>query len=137
MKVDTNGSFPETLEQLLLGESVDFIAMDVKTSLERYHVGAGVEVDAEKIRRSIQLIKNWDGESEFRITVVPGIVTEADIRSLIPVLLGSKKVVLQQFRNRVTLDPSYQSVYPYPKDTLRKFAEIMKGAGLNVEIRGI
>ena len=137
VKVDTNGSFPDTLQRLINAGDVDFIAMDVKTSLSHYSDAAGVKVDPEVIRKSIEIIKGWDKESEFRITVVPEIVSEKDIKELIPVLQGSKKIVLQQFRNRITLDPSFQEKYPYPKETLLKWAEIMRESGLNVEIRGI
>ena len=137
VKVDTNGSFPANLERLINSGNADFIAMDVKTSIENYSKGAGVEVDTGKILRSIKLIKNWEGESEFRITVVPGIVTTDDLRSLIPILSGSRKVVLQQFRNRITLDPEFQNLYPYPREELIEMGEFLKGAGINVEIRGI
>ncbi len=137
VKVDTNGSFPNVLEKLFESGNVDFVAMDVKTSLARYEVGAGVKVDTEKILRSIELIKKWEGDSEFRITLVPGIVDEVDLIELVPVLTGSRKVVLQQFRNRVTLDPEFQDVYPYPREKLFEWKKLLEGRGLNVEVRGV
>ncbi len=137
VKVDTNGSFPDILERLLSESGVDFIAMDVKTSPARYEVGAGVKVDTGKILRSIELIKEWGGDSEFRITLVPGIVEERDLIELVPVLTGSRKVVLQQFRNRITLDPAFQNVYPYSREKLFEWKNLLESRGLNVEVRGI
>jgi len=137
VKIDTNGSFPERLKKVLDNESVDFVAMDVKSSFDNYPVAAGVKVDVEKIAESIEMIKEWDGESEFRVTVVPKIVGEDDIVKLASILKGSKKVVLQQFRNRVTLDPDFRKLYPYSPDVILHFAKILEGEGINVEVRGI
>ncbi|MEA3248629.1 MAG: anaerobic ribonucleoside-triphosphate reductase activating protein, partial [Nanoarchaeota archaeon] len=69
VKVDTNGSFPEKLKQLIEEDLIDAVAMDVKASRENYSKVAGVKVDIEKIEESIGLISNL-GNYEFRTTVV-------------------------------------------------------------------
>lgn len=72
VKLDTNGSFPERLEEFVEEGLVDYIAMDVKACREDYSVVAGTEVDLGKIEKSIKIINDF-GESEFRTTIVPGL----------------------------------------------------------------
>ena len=83
IKIDTNGSFPERLQEIVDLGLVDYIAMDVKSCREDYSDVAGVEVDLEKIEESIKLVHEFGGrgsvvgsrkgDSEFRTTVVPGL----------------------------------------------------------------
>ena len=67
VKVDTNGSFPDRLKEIL--SYVDYIAMDIKAPLERYEEAIGVKIDTTLIRESIQIIKNSNKDYEFRTTV--------------------------------------------------------------------
>jgi len=69
IKIDTNGSFPEKLRELIDLGFVDFISMDLKGSKEKYSEVAGVSVNLEKIEESIKIVGNFP-ESEFRTTVV-------------------------------------------------------------------
>lgn len=72
VKVDTNGSFPERLGEMIDLGLVDYIAMDVKGCREDYSKVVGVSVDLEKIEESMRLVNDF-GDSEFRTTVVPGL----------------------------------------------------------------
>ena len=69
VKVDTNGSFPEKLEQLIKGDLIDAVAMDVKASRKNYSKVSGVGVDIKKIEKSMKLVSSL-GDYEFRTTVV-------------------------------------------------------------------
>jgi pyruvate formate lyase activating enzyme len=74
---------------------------------------------------------------EFRITCVPGIVDEEDVRSIGETLKGAEKCCLQQFRSQITYNESFREVVPYKKEKLAKFREILLGYVKTVDIRGI
>lgn len=70
VKLDTNGSNPEVLKELLEKKLLDYIAMDIKGALEDYERICGVKVDLEKIKKSIGLVKNSCIDYEFRTTLL-------------------------------------------------------------------
>ncbi len=123
VKLDTNGYRPDVLEKLIAGHSVDYIAMDVKTSRGKYSRAAGIDIDFKLIERSIGLLKKSGIEHEFRTTCVPGLVTEDDILEISMMLGTGSHYTLQQFQPCDTLDKEYAGVTPYPPDTLRHFCE--------------
>jgi len=70
VKLDTNGSNPETLEELIKRRLVDYIAIDVKAPKEFYELLTGFK-DVEKIEKSMRIISNSSLDYEFRTTIVP------------------------------------------------------------------
>ncbi|MDR1457484.1 MAG: anaerobic ribonucleoside-triphosphate reductase activating protein [Puniceicoccales bacterium] len=96
-KLDTNGSRPEVLDSLYKAKLLDYVAMDIKHRFERYAEIANVSVSMDKIKRSVDLIKNSGVDYEFRTTVVSEFHTSYDIRSIIFQLSGAKRFVLQEF----------------------------------------
>ena len=72
VKIDTNGAFPDKLENLIKKNLIDYIAMDVKAPKYKYNNLTGVETDISLIERSIDIIKSYDVDYEFRTTIVPG-----------------------------------------------------------------
>jgi len=133
VKLDTNGSNPEVLKELI--NSLDYIAMDVKTSMERYNKAIGREIDLNNINKSINLIKNSNINYEFRTTVIPGLVDKNDIASIGKWLKGTKKIVLQQFRNKKVLDKKFEKIKPYPDEDFYKFKKILEKYIDKVELR--
>jgi pyruvate formate lyase activating enzyme len=97
-KVDTNGYRPDVLQDCLELELVDYVAMDVKSRPEAYDVAAGVPVIAERVEQSVELLLASDVEYEFRTTVVPGLTTAEDIKSIASLIDGAKRYYLQCFR---------------------------------------
>ena len=79
IKLDTNGSFPEVLGDLIQKELLDYIAMDVKATWDNYDRAAGTSVDIDRIKQSIQIISQSSIEHEFRTTVVDFLHKEQDI----------------------------------------------------------
>jgi len=69
VKIDTNGSFPSRLKELIDLGLVDYVAMDIKASKEKYSEVASANVDIKKIEESIKLISSLDNY-EFRTTVL-------------------------------------------------------------------
>jgi len=135
VKLDTNGSRPEHLKELL--PIIDYIAMDIKGPIEKYDAPAQVEVDEKKIKESIEMIKNSNIDYEFRTTVLPEFFSVEDAYAIGRLLEGSKKYVLQQFRPGTTLDSSYNDKKGYSKEELENFHHILEKNIKIVEIRGV
>jgi len=108
VKLDTNGSNPGTIKELVGEGLVDYIAMDVKAPLDnrKYQEATGREVDVSGIKESIAIIKNSGIDYEFRTTVVPGIHSKEDIIRIAGSISPARKYFLQKFRPEKTLDLS-------------------------------
>ncbi len=131
VKLDTNGFFPQVLEECL--PNVDYVALDVKTSLEKYgRLGAK---DTANLLRTIEILKNGKVEYEFRATVVPGFVDEEDIPKIGEIVKGGKRFAFQQFIPGDTLDKTFNSLKPYSPEVIVGFAETMKKYVANVILR--
>lgn len=122
VKLDTNGTKPDFLAELLEKRLVDYLAMDIKTSFEKYSLAVKKGMDITKIKQSINLILNSTIDYEFRTTVVPTFVEEEDVLKIARYIKGARLYVLQQFFPERVLDPEMIKVRPYPKETL----EIMR-----------
>ncbi len=111
VKLDTNGTRPEVLEALIADGLVDMIAMDVKAPLiaEKYERCAGVPVDLARIRASIDLLRQSGIDHEFRMTVLPGLHSEEDVRLWSKTLGPRSKRKLQNFSPKSTLKPDFAS----------------------------
>lgn len=137
VKLDTNGTNPDVLERLISENLIDYIAMDVKAPLnKKYSETAGVDVDLDNIRRSIDIIQSSGIDYEFRTTVVPIFLSEDDVHSIISELSGSKKYALQQFRPDYTLDPALSELKPYPSEMIMSLADAAQKVIKTVTIRG-
>jgi len=137
VKLDTNGSRPGILEKLYEEKLLDFVAMDIKTSLDRYSEATNREIDTGDIKKSVDLIKNSGVEYEFRTTVAPGLVDEQEMEQIGRWLKGAKRFVLQQFRTEKTLDLSYQKLTPYSNEKIKELSQIAQPYFGKVEIRGL
>ena len=131
IKLDTNGSTEFDFGM------VDYVAMDVKSSLENYEKACGVGVDLKIIRENIAKIMREVDDYEFRTTVVPGIVDVDEIESIALSIEGAKKFVIQQFRNEHVLDERFGGVEPYSSEKLLKMKEIAEEHVDRVVIRGL
>ena len=82
VKLDTNGTHPETLQKLLDLGLLDYVAMDLKSSMENYERAVGVRVNVDKIKQSMDLLLNSKIDYQFRTTVVKPVCDEDDLCSL-------------------------------------------------------
>jgi len=137
VKLDTNGTNPRMLRQLLGEKLLDYVAMDIKGPLEKYAEIAGAPVDLRKIEESIGLIKNSGIDYEFRTTVLPRLVSEQDLLKIGKWLAGSRRFAIQQFRPLVTLDPAYRDEKQYPPEGLERFKKLLLPYFQEVELRGV
>ncbi|MCK4363334.1 MAG: anaerobic ribonucleoside-triphosphate reductase activating protein [Candidatus Aminicenantes bacterium] len=137
VKVDTNGSFPSRLEDLIKKKLVDHIAMDVKAPLARYQEVTRAAVNEEDIVRSVDIIKNSGLGYVFRTTLVPGLVGPEDIKQICQMLNGAKIFQLQQFVPLNTLDSHYLQKKPYRREEVQGLAKIAEPYFSEVRIEGI
>ena len=113
IKLDTNGSNPDMLRELLRGNLLDYIAMDVKGPLKSYTECSGARISPESIRSSIWIIKNSQVPHEFRTTVVPGLHTVPELKEVVNLVRGARRYALQTFRSESTLRPEYRGRKPF------------------------
>ncbi|MHB1127590.1 MAG: anaerobic ribonucleoside-triphosphate reductase activating protein [Bacillota bacterium] len=137
VKLDTNGSNPQVLGDLLKSGLLDYVAMDIKAPLSRYREVTRSLVNPDDIQASINLLMTGDIDYEFRTTVVPGLITEADMLQIAEWLTGARKYVFQQYRPGVTLEKAFASQRPYDVSRLKDMAEKVAGRHFaKVEVRG-
>jgi pyruvate formate lyase activating enzyme len=96
VKLDTNGSNPDVLGEILREKLVDLVAMDIKSSLEGYCKATGVIADLEAVKASIALIQGSGVAHIFRTTVLKRIVSDDDIRQIRSLLGETKSYKLQR-----------------------------------------
>jgi pyruvate formate lyase activating enzyme len=131
VKLDTNGFNPWALEECL--PYVDYVALDVKTSLGKYgRLGAR---NPSELVHTIEILKTGKVECEFRTTAVPGFVGEEDLKEIGRLIKGVKSFVLQQFVPNDTLDRTLSSLKPYSRESMAGFAESMRSYAENVTLR--
>lgn len=136
VKLDTNGYRPEALGELLAAGMLDYVAMDVKASPERYGMAAGCpSVEFSRIKESISLLKQGKIPYEFRTTVVKGIHTKEEFEEIGKLLEGSSVYYLQAFReNENVIGEGFEA---FSKEEMEAMAETARKYIYRVELRGI
>jgi len=126
VKLDTNGTNPGVLENLIDQKLLDYVAMDIKAPLvkEKYESVAGIDLNVEDIKRSISIIMGSGIDYEFRTTVCPEFLNKADIKSMALSISGAKRYILQQFRPNICLNSELLETTPYTEEELDEFATV-------------
>ena len=136
VKLDSNGTRPEVLKKLIDEKKVDYIAMDVKSGLTNYPKVAGIinEKLIEKVKVSIELLKNSNINYEFRTTLVKELHTMDDIYEIGELVKGAKKFYFQRFTDHgECIEDGFSEVDIY---TANKYLEIIKKYVPNAALRG-
>ncbi len=140
VELETNGSSPELLHELMKNRLVDYYAMDYKAPLDDYDRVTGTKVDKDKIKESAKmLIREQESacfDYEFRATVVPRLFDERTALRVAQELKGARRFFLQQFQARDCLDASFNKLAAFPPKRLQEFAQIMKPFIAEVKTRG-
>ena len=137
VKIDTNGAFPKRLDSLIKKGLLDHVAMDVKTSFEKYPEAAGGPVNIEDINWSIAIIRESGLDYVFRTTAVPGLVDREDIENISAALQGSKMFRIQQYVPHNTLESDYENIKPYTAEELRDWVKIAEPNFTEVRLEGV
>jgi len=137
IKLDSNGTNPQMLEKLIKKNLVDYFAMDIKAPLEKYSDVVGVEVDVEKIKQSIKILKNSKVPYEFRTTLVPDLNNVVDVGKMGKMIKGAQKWYLQRFKSDTELvDHEFENKIGFAEDDLNKMCQIAKKYVTICSIRG-
>ncbi len=134
VKLDTNGAFPKKLKELCAAGLVDFVAMDIKNSLQNYSKTAGVAVDLSAIEESAALLLEGTVGYEFRTTVVKELHKGEDFVRIGKWLRGAKRYFLQTFRDGETV--LKKGLTPCSDAQMQVFKQLVKLFIPNVLIRG-
>lgn len=107
VKLDTNGSNPRMMEDLLSAGLLDYVALDIKSGIEKFHTVTGLSEESAKemfknVLETLRLLKQYSVPHEVRTTYVPGLLDERDIAE-IKELVGDSTWYLQRFRPQKTL----------------------------------
>jgi pyruvate formate lyase activating enzyme len=127
IKIDTNGAFPSRLKDLIKGNLINYVSMDIKAPKNKYNQLCGVDVDTEKIEESIEIIRNNAPDYEFKTTIVPNMLKKKDIIEIAKWLEGSKRYYIQQFENNSPMISSgLEYIKPYSGDYLTEILKKIK-----------
>ncbi|MBO4559004.1 MAG: anaerobic ribonucleoside-triphosphate reductase activating protein [Lachnospiraceae bacterium] len=137
VKLDSNGTNPDMLEDLIGHRLIDFVAMDIKSSPEGYSKATGLkDMSMDDIFRSTDLLMQSGIDYEFRTTVVDGIHTADDFKKIGIWLKGAKAYYLQQYKDSGDLIAPEGLSAP-SKETLETYRSILLPYIPNTSIRGI
>lgn len=131
VKLDTNGLDSRMLEECL--QYVDYVALDVKTSLQKY--GLLGAKDTTEFVHTVEILKMGKVEYEFRTTIVPGFVEDADISAMCELVKGAETWALQQFVPGDTLDKRLNGANAFGPETIFKYGETVKNYVKKVILR--
>jgi pyruvate formate lyase activating enzyme len=125
VKLDTNGSYPETLEKLLEKKLIDYIAMDLKAPAEKYDEITGIKGNFNNIQKSVKLIMQSGLPYEFRTTVVPNLLNKDDINEMGKIIKGARAWYLQGFKSSEDLiNQALKNKVPYNSRQMKEMADI-------------
>ena len=134
VKLDTNGSNPDILQDLLEDGLVDYVAMDIKNSLNKYDLTAGAKVNHDKILHSIDILKNSGVDYEFRTTLIKEFHNKEDMYEMGKLLEGHPNLYLQKFQ--ISDGVINKNLHPVDEDLANSFVDILSQYVDNVELRG-
>lgn len=132
VKLDTQGSSPIFLKKILDEGNVNYVAMDIKSGIDRYKEVTNSRFDPNVIPESVKIIMDYAKENEnfdyeFRTTVVEGQLGKVDFEKIGEIIKGSKKYFLQKFQSQEELNnPEFSQRHAYSEKEMEEFKEIME-----------
>ncbi len=120
IKLDTNGTNPEMVQNLIDEGLVDYVAMDIKGPWSKYRLLGGEEY-VDKMKMSLEILKKSDIIVEFRTTCSKDMLSEQDILDVLKISDGMPHS-LQSFNPKVTLDPEWGKAKPWTREELEDLA---------------
>lgn len=140
VKIDTNGTNPTLVQELIDRKLVDYIAMDIKAPFEqeKYYTATGVTTPnlLDRILETINILQNSQMDQEFRTTLVPTIHEVKDIEEISKKIKNCKKYVLQNYRaDAETIDQNFRSLKPFSQEELKAFLKTAREVIPNTILR--
>lgn len=134
VKLDSNGTRPEIIKQLVDEGLLDYIAMDIKSSFATYPDITDSFVNISNIKKSIEYIMNCGVDYEFRTTLIKEYHTEEDICQMVEEIKGAKRLRFQLFVDSETCIK--RGLHEVDLETAKKYIEIAKEKIDDVALRG-
>ena len=139
VKLDTNGTNPTIVKELIEKRLVDYIALDIKAPLtvEKYSKATGINAEKllVKMKETIRILLKSKIDYEIRTTVVPTLHEKEDIEEICRNIEGCKKYVIQNFRGENTIDPVFSEVKPFTEEEMKMFITVAQNFLSNVKLR--
>lgn len=135
VKLDTNGSVPDILENLLKEKLLDYVAMDIKAPIEKYSEVVCAKVNVENITKSIEVLRKYEIEHEFRTTVVKSQLSFDDFTKIGEMIKGGGKYYLQKFIPTKILDENFMNATTYSDKEFDLICQILEKYVEKIEIR--
>jgi len=135
VKLDTNGTNPSMIEELINEGLLDYIAMDVKATPEKYNIATGVSVNIKDIKKSTKAIMEGKIDYEFRTTVFPDFFSTEDAKKIGEWLKGARRFVLQRPRKLKMLLDVFKDRPIYAEKELNNIKNILSNYVEEVIIR--
>ncbi|PID30052.1 anaerobic ribonucleoside-triphosphate reductase activating protein [Candidatus Saccharibacteria bacterium] len=126
VKLDTNGTHPDMLADLIADSQIDFVAMDIKGPLARYSEIAARPIDTDAVVRSIRLVIDSGIDHELRTTIVRSQLQPEEFHEIGQLAAGAKRFALQKFRPGKTLSPQFAYESAYDDEQMQGIKSIME-----------
>jgi pyruvate formate lyase activating enzyme len=137
VKLDTNGSSPSVVAGLLRKKTIDYFALDMKTSPSKYPEVTASSISFDSVYETLDLLRSSGTDYELRTTCVPDLVTMDDFAAIGERIGRVKNYYLQQFRSENTLDGTLSGVNPYRKEQMAEFRDFVSTFSDRCELRGV
>lgn len=134
IKLDTNGTNPEMIKELVDFKLIDYIAMDLKNCFDKYPLTAGRNIDLNKIKQSINYLMEDHIPYEFRTTIVKELHSLDDMKKMANEINGASKIRLQLFKDSETCIK--RGLHPIDKETALEFIKAFKNHVSDYALRG-
>ena len=135
VKLDTNGSIYDTLRLLIDQRLVDYVAMDIKNSLEKYPLTSGCNCNVSNVEKSIKLLLENKVDYEFRTTIVKEFHNESDLKKIGQMIKGAKRYFIQSYTFKESVID--KTLHAHSKEKLEEFKNIVAEYVANTSLRGI
>lgn len=123
VKLDTNGTNPQMLGNLIDKKLIDYVAMDIKAPLEKYEEVVGVKLNLENLQKSVKMILSGSIAYEFRSTLVPEFHGSEDIKKMGELIKGARVWYLQKFESEADLvNPEFRGKKTFKDQELKDLA---------------
>lgn len=136
IKLDTNGSNPTVVREGIQQGLIDYVAMDIKSSLASYAALCGTEtVDIASIEQTIQMLQTIGIKHEFRTTLVKPYHNETVIQDIGAWIAGDSPYYLQEFRQSDGV--IQQGLSAFSLEEMKSFKQILLPCLPNTHLRGM
>jgi len=138
IKVDTNGTHPDVLDDLIGAKLIDKVCLIILAPLDpaEYTKAALESIDVESVKRTLGILYDSDIKYEIKVTIVPGVINHDSFLRIMKGLSEKDSLIIQQFDPATSPDLRYNGMKPYPVPVLVRMANTAKEHVKHVRIRG-